>query len=114
MAHLYKHKVHGWRVEFKIPRQDGTGKLKTKYAKHRTDIEGIFAEANKLEHLISNKALTLIEAKRYVAAKYLTLMEMQDILSMQNEVDPGLQALIDAKLSPKQKAAFVEFLKTLP
>jgi hypothetical protein len=79
VARLYPHKVHGWRIEYRIYYKDGSSRLKTKYSKGEDMAQSILNDANYLEGAIRLNALSKDEAVRFIKKKILDMEDLDNI-----------------------------------
>lgn len=75
MPHLYKSKIHGWRVKYRIWFPDGTHADKLKHRTRKIDAERILTEVDRLESLSRKAALSKKEITFFVNMKYLSPQE---------------------------------------
>lgn len=72
MPHLYKSKVHGWRVKYRIWFPDGAHIDKTKHRRKKIDAERMLTEVDRLESLSRKASLKKEEIRFYANMKYIS------------------------------------------
>ena len=72
MPHIYKSKIHGWRVKYRVWFPDGNHTDKIKHRRKKADAERMFAEVDQLESHSRKASLSKKEITFYCNMKYLS------------------------------------------
>lgn len=79
MAKLYKHKQHGWQLNYNVYFSDGTHKAKFKHFKSKQKAVIALQDVDRLEILSANQKISNREVMFYVHMKYITADEATKI-----------------------------------
>lgn len=114
MAHLYRHKVHGWRVEYELVYKDQTTRLRTKYAKEESKAKEILKTATLLEALIRDHQLTLSEIAVYQEQRFLDKGDKLKLLADESLDDNDMEIIkLVQRVNKKDKEAVLTLLRSL-
>ena len=114
MAHLYRHKIHGWRVEYTLKYPDASSRLKTKYAKDEAKAKEILSDAVKLEETLASRTLTALELIVYQEKKFIDRGDAVKLFSDTGISEDDIEIVrILQRISSKDKEAILSILRSL-